>query len=714
MPNYLWPDEVGPGPDNQYDLNELTGDFIWTNPQQQGEYNIAMYIISWRNDVAIDTVLRDMQILIEECEDNRPPVVEAPSLICVVAGETVTFDVLATDPDIGQQVELTALGGPFVVSVSPATFNVPTGYQNPPVIGTFTWNTSCEHISNQPYTVVFKAIDDYFDNFGLASLKTVQIKVVGPPVEDVQADPRSDEIEISWESPYVCENAEDDYFYTFSVWRRESPNEFPIDDCEPGLDGKGYTKIASNTRDLIDGRYRFVDQNVERGRTYCYRVLAVFGKLTDLEPPQRFNIVESLPSNEICVQLSRDVPLITNVDIETTSNTDGEIFVRWTKPIAPDLDTIENFGPYTYEVLRADGITGTDFVPIGVSFTANEFWQANDTFFTDVNLDTRSQAYSYQIAFYVRGETDTPYGFSNYASSVFLNIASTDETNNLSWDFDVPWNNKDYTVFRWDGSNYVQIAQVEEPFYSDQGLVNGREYCYYVESSGDYGIESIDGPLINKSQENCGIPLDTIPPCPPELKVSNICDQAVSCLEAELTNDLSWINPMELCEETDDVVTYRIYYAPFEDSPFELIDSVLESSITEYIHRPDLGIAGCYAVTALDTFYNESAFSNIICVDNCPIYELPNTFTPNNDGQNDLFIPYPYCFIEEVEFQVFNRWGELVFETNDPNLEWNGNNLRGNPLPSGTYYYTCKIFEQRVSGIVERPELLSGFIELLR
>ena len=89
-------------------------------------------------------------------------------------------------------------------------------------------------------------------------------------------------------------------------------------------------------------------------------------------------------------------------------------------------------------------------------------------------------------------------------------------------------------------------------------------------------------------------------------------------------------------------------------------------------------------------------------MDNCPRYELPNAFTPNSDGDNDVFIPYPYCFIDRIEIQIFNRWGELVFQSMDPNINWDGTNQAGDDLPVGTYYYKCRVFEDRVNGIIER------------
>jgi len=63
---------------------------------------------------------------------------------------------------------------------------------------------------------------------------------------------------------------------------------------------------------------------------------------------------------------------------------------------------------------------------------------------------------------------------------------------------------------------------------------------------------------------------------------------------------------------------------------------------------------------------------------------------------------------------VFNRWGQLVFQTKDPDISWDGRNIRGEMLTDGVYYYTCRIFERRVAGIVQNPQILSGYIELLR
>lgn len=726
VPNYLWPYEIGPGPDNQLTIDEITGDIVWDAPQRAGEYNLAMIIVEYRDGIPIDTIIRDMQILIEDCEDNLPPeITTSVDEICVVAGELLEIDVVATAPliETNQKVRLTALGGPFEVPISPATFEPDNrNFQDDPVSKVFRWQTACEHISDQFYSVVLKAVDnDLGDTTGLATLKTIRIKVVGPPPKDVRAQPLPGQVEVTWELPYFCEDAADDYFRGFTVWRRLGSNQFPIDDCTPGLDGRGYEKLTQfPIMEIRDGRYYFLDENVERGRTYCYRILAEFAKTTP-GGLYTYNRIESLPSNEACVQLSRDLPLITNADVLTTDPSEGTVRVCWSKPKPGDLDTLLNPGPYRYEVLRAAGITDNemDFTPTGVSFTSETFAGANDTCFTDTQLNTEEIPYSYRINFY---SNNNLLGSTNAASTIFLSVSPTDRANVLSWEEIVPWDNSSYVVFRLnDQMMFDSIATVFNPTYRDEGLVNGQEYCYKIRSIGSYGVEGLIDPIINHSQEACAAPIDNVAPCLPVdednpfLTVENVCSEMIDCTDEEsLFNTLLWSNPAGQCPGAEDVAGYNVYYASTEGEDLTLVGTIDDPNETRFEHSSDFGLAGCYAVTAFDGNGNESEFSNIVCVDNCPNYRLPNTFTPNGDDFNDLFIPYPYCFIDRVAFKVFNRWGQLVFETEDPDLNWDGTNLQGEPVAEGVYYYSCQVFEKRVGGVLPQPELLSGWIELVR
>jgi gliding motility-associated-like protein len=97
------------------------------------------------------------------------------------------------------------------------------------------------------------------------------------------------------------------------------------------------------------------------------------------------------------------------------------------------------------------------------------------------------------------------------------------------------------------------------------------------------------------------------------------------------------------------------------------------------------------------------------------LYVLPNSFTPDGNNINDLYTPInPYRDIKEVEMTIFNRWGDVVFETKDPDIGWNGKrNNDGQENPEGVYFYVCKVYEARLSGEAE-PFVLKGVIHLMR
>lgn len=65
---------------------------------------------------------------------------------------------------------------------------------------------------------------------------------------------------------------------------------------------------------------------------------------------------------------------------------------------------------------------------------------------------------------------------------------------------------------------------------------------------------------------------------------------------------------------------------------------------------------------------------------------MPDAFTPDGDGKNDLFAPSYDCSISNYIFRIYNRWGQLVFESNNPNAGWNGT-FESKEQPVGTYVY---------------------------
>jgi len=92
-----------------------------------------------------------------------------------------------------------------------------------------------------------------------------------------------------------------------------------------------------------------------------------------------------------------------------------------------------------------------------------------------------------------------------------------------------------------------------------------------------------------------------------------------------------------------------------------------------------------------------------------PIIKAPNTFTPNNDGINDYFFLTITGFGSFSSLRIYNRYGQLAFQTNSEEVKWDGR-LNGKPANEGTYYW---IFEGK-NTYYNTKVTESGFITLLR
>jgi gliding motility-associated-like protein len=126
------------------------------------------------------------------------------------------------------------------------------------------------------------------------------------------------------------------------------------------------------------------------------------------------------------------------------------------------------------------------------------------------------------------------------------------------------------------------------------------------------------------------------------------------------------------------------------------------------------------ALVVNNAFGSDSIFfDNYITVDSCivsptpidtvvpePIVVVPNVFTPNNDGQNDLF-KVGGTGIKELTIVVYNRWGQVVFETNQINAGWDGRTNSGIEVPEGTYFYVIEV-------TTTTKETYTGYVTLIR
>jgi len=711
-------------------INPLTGDLVWNSPGIQGEYNVAFIVKEYRRlqgeYFLIGSVVRDMQIIVDNCDNNRPRL-DLPDDICVEAGDNVNFDVFATDED-GDDVKIEVFSVVLYFPDSPATFSPdPAVFQPQPGTLNFDWNTTCDQVREQPYLVTFKVTDQPDQGVPLVEFGTVNIIVVAPAPQNLQSTVNANRtIDLTWDN-YSCDNAE-----KIQIWRRVDTYPLTPDECDTGMpDYAGYTLIdevpVSDTsyKDDNNGNKLAFDAN------YCYRLVAVFPS------PQNG---ESYVSAETCGIIKADGPAITHVTVDKTDLNDGEITISWRGPF--EIDQVLFPPPYSYELWRDAGFEGD----IGVKIMNI----SPDTTFVDSGLNTAQSPYHYTVKLFDNNNTEIR---STPASSVYNEPTALTGAIELNWSASVPWSNNTATykyhyVYRDrvdtnDPEKLVLIDSVdvnrEGFFYHDNGSFNGEElsdqllYCYYIEVFGTYGNPSIDAPQINLSQIICAQPNDTITPCPPELFLTTKpCNEIFierGCNFVDYYNTIIWNKSVavegEECDLDDEIKGYNIYFsATGEEDTFEKIDFVKD---TTYFHGILNSFAGCYYITAVDRSNNESISSNTVCNDNCPYYELPNIITPNGDGKNDTFRPFDETtggenggcprFVNSVKFTVFNRWGEPIYTyqsggENSVLINWDGRDNAGQLLSSGVYFYSAEVeFELRRNQ--DRSQRLNGWVHVL-
>jgi len=696
IPQYQFPNEVNPGTNNQISINTQTGTVTWQAPQTIGEYNICILIEEYRKDqfgvpVLVGNVLRDMQITIGVCE-NDPPVIEKLEELCVVAGEQLVIPIVASDPN-GDVVILTATGEPLGLENSPAKFEMPTTGDSV-VTRDFEWQTTCDHVRDQPYQVVFKA-QDFGHSVDLVDYEVLRIRVIAPAPDNPIAEPQGNNIIVSWDKS-ICNNA-----IGYRIYRLQDSLGYEPDSCVTGVPAfTGYGLIGTN-----DGlnNISFMDDNggagLIHGQLYCYMIVAYFA-----------DGAESYPTTEVCTELKKDVPVLVRVSVNTTDETNGSDTIRWTKPTELDTDT-QFPGPYHYRIYQSVGNTGN--LKLVGQTNEDADLENVDTVFVDTLINTLDDQHYYLIELHSRvpGAAEPVLtGSSHNASSVYLSSIPSDNTLSLFWTEDVPWTNREYEVYKFNqvSGDFELLATVTEPAYEDTDLTNLRSYLYFVRSIGGYSAPGFINPILNNSQIHTGIPIDLEAPCPP---VNPFIESDCDINE----NSLTWGNPNNYCEDVDDVIGYNLYFTPVLGGELRQIASYdsLTLDDTIFTQVKEKSIAGCYAITAVDSFLNESKFSDPLCVDNCPIYELPNVFTPGGDGVNDFFRPFPYKFVESIELEVYNRWGQKVFETTEPDIQWDGTDMNNKQhLESGVYFYVCTVNEIRLVGIV--PRVLKGYVHILQ
>ncbi|MEM7571851.1 MAG: PKD domain-containing protein [Bacteroidota bacterium] len=103
-------------------------------------------------------------------------------------------------------------------------------------------------------------------------------------------------------------------------------------------------------------------------------------------------------------------------------------------------------------------------------------------------------------------------------------------------------------------------------------------------------------------------------------------------------------------------------------------------AITQYVTHP----SGCI-----------DSLTQFIDIEPVITFHMPNAFSPNGDGLNDILFPKSFLFgYRDYRFTVWNRWGQRIFATNDPDEGWDGR-FNGRDSPGGAYLWEAEIIGPR-------------------
>lgn len=121
------------------------------------------------------------------------------------------------------------------------------------------------------------------------------------------------------------------------------------------------------------------------------------------------------------------------------------------------------------------------------------------------------------------------------------------------------------------------------------------------------------------------------------------------------------------------------------------------------------GSINTYTVSGVSGTCSGQDAVTVIVIDCGWKLEMPNVFTPNGDNHNDFFVPVTQENITVKRFEIFNRWGNLLLDSDAQVISWNGKTQSGEDATDGVYFYKLTF----VDGI-QAENTVQGFLHLIR
>ena len=299
-------------------------------------------------------------------------------------------------------------------------------------------------------------------------------------------------------------------------------------------------------------------------------------------------------------------------------------------------------------------------------FAAYDLNDDSELLIDNLDFSPSRQSYCFRIVAVNRCDESL-----NLPSETLCNIALQAEAQNLQ--NQLTWAAEgftDYQVLR----NDTPLITTSDTDYLDTDVECQQTYAYQVRAESAAGVSTSERILLTARSEAISPALDSV---------------SVQVPGQQL--DVRWRPPAEATQ-------YYVYRGTDDQEPvlYDSLNSSDSTSLTPFYEDTQVDVATeyCYQLTYRDACGNESARSEPVCalIPTQGEVFFPNAFTPNGDGLNDVFL-YTSRLVEQVEMQIYNRWGEVLFQTNQPDVGWDGT-YQGTLAPQGTYLYKIAVTDQ--------------------
>ncbi len=360
-------------------------------------------------------------------------------------------------------------------------------------------------------------------------------------------------------------------------------------------------------------------------------------------------------------------PLSTIYTVSTIDTCNKKIEIKWNNYSSFPLKVLN------YSVLQS--VNGSDFIEIGL-ITAEKSSLILDDFQTDIsycfivraNLEGGAISSSNRTCLQTKMQRPPQWINADYAT------VTPDNEILLSFKIDPDSEIKKYKLERKTGiqSSFSEIYQ----FSSASGSLLYNDTEADISKINYYRLSAVN---------NCNIPIT----------VSNISSNIVLTLE-RIDDDISlnW-NPYK--EWIGGVGSYRVHAATgvmmeerYSTGPTDTVFRISYSSLMYEVTIKEI----CFVVKAVESSnpYNVTgeSRSSIICTPISEVITVPNLFTPDNNGLNDLFRPVLSFTPIDYQLIITDEKRKTVFETKDHSEEWDGTQ-NGNRLPEGVYLWFLRI-----------------------